>query len=99
MWSYRNTDVVLNAFQNLPIADYSAVTLAFRRFLTVCSKVHPCSIDSKRVTRLKFDGEGDRFVLLLPSDWTVAYRVSPECAAESGDVHFLAAGPFPVFDA
>ena len=90
MWEYRNADVVLNAFQSLTTDETNSVLVRFLRFMVDVKDTHPCKVDRKNLTRMKFhDGNGDRFVLVLPKGWVVPFRVVPDCSADEGFVEFI----------
>lgn len=58
-------------------------------FLRQILRRHPCRLGWDSIKRLRFDGEGQRFVLSLPDSWFVTYRVIPDCEASSGTVEFI----------
>ena len=92
MWELKNSDLVLNRIGEvnpLYLNDAIARFVGFVK-LVKSGKRHPCRMRSPYIQNMKFvDDEGDRFVLLLPDEWRIAYRIAPGCSASSGDVVFV----------
>lgn len=94
-WQLRGCDVLLNGFQALERRAFPDVTAFLVRFLSRITVQHPCDLKSRSLTKIGFDGDGDRFLLMLPHGWYVVFRVVPNCRAKSGTVEFLDATRFP----
>jgi hypothetical protein len=92
MWEFKGGDLVLNAFRTIERSAAIAVSAKFAGWVRKVASQHPCEVNDRNLTRMMHDGEGDQFILLLPALWFVAYRISPNCAADSGSIEFIEVG-------
>lgn len=94
-WQLRNCDIPLNRLKDLDDAVVAEVGIRFTVFLRKLTLKHPCSLRSSLLTKIGFDGDGDRFMLMLPHDWYVVFRVVPDCQSQSGIVEFIETAQVP----